>query len=77
MMVVAGELLATMPPIQDPDYPTDHFTDWMAYHGLSRVDGNWLVDRRDPVRWSGPLGGIALKTTTGLGRPIGAILTGF
>ena len=49
MMTVAGDLLATTPPIHDPDYLTDHFTDWLMRHSVSRDDGNWLADRRDPI----------------------------
>jgi hypothetical protein len=49
MMVVAGELLAKTPPGHDPDNPTDDFTDWLARRRLSRDDGNWLADRRDPI----------------------------
>ncbi len=49
MMIVAGELLATRPPVHDPDYDVDSFAEWLARHGLSRADGNWLADRPDPT----------------------------
>lgn len=48
MMVVAGKLLATTPVHRDPDYPKDDFRDWLRGHDLSRRDGAWLADRRDP-----------------------------
>jgi hypothetical protein len=48
MMMVAGKLLVTDPLHQDPDDPHDSFEYWLLDHGLSRRDGNWLADRRDP-----------------------------
>jgi hypothetical protein len=47
MMVVAGKLLATTPERHDR-YSMDVFSDWLSRHGLTRRDGNWLSDRRDP-----------------------------
>jgi len=49
MMVVAGKLLATTPVHHDPDDPEDEFHNWLSYHDLSRRDGGWLADRRDPI----------------------------
>jgi hypothetical protein len=49
MMIVAGRLLTSAPLHQDPDDPEDKFQDWLSRHALSRVDGNWLADRRDPA----------------------------
>lgn len=49
MMVVAGKLLATTPVHYDADYCEDEFRDWLRCHDLSRVDGRWLADRRDPI----------------------------
>jgi hypothetical protein len=48
MMVVAGRWLATVPVHRDPDYPEDGFDKWVSDHGLTRTDGGWLADRRDP-----------------------------
>ena len=48
LMIVAGELLASSPPYQDPNYPSDGFEHWLEGHGLTRPDGRWLVDERDP-----------------------------
>ena len=48
MMVVAGRLLATVPVHRDPDYPEVVFDKWLSNHGLTRADGGWLADRRDP-----------------------------
>ena len=53
MMVVAGELLATTPCHFDAD-GFDDFNNWLSRHGLSRADGNWLADRRDPVPFERP-----------------------
>jgi hypothetical protein len=49
MMVVAGKLLATTPVHRDPDDSEDEFCDWLKRHDLSRRDGRWLADRREPV----------------------------
>lgn len=49
MMVVAGKLLATVPVHYDSAYPEDEFCDWIKRHDLSRRDGGWLADRRDPI----------------------------
>jgi hypothetical protein len=48
MMLVAGRLLARVPSHRDPDYPEDGFDMWVSDHGLTRTDGDWLADRRDP-----------------------------
>jgi hypothetical protein len=49
MMVVAGHLLATLPLHQDPEDSWGDFEDWFSRHDLSRADGDWLADRRDPT----------------------------
>lgn len=49
MMVVAGKLLATTPVHHDPDDSEDGFHNWLSRHDLSRQDGGWLADRRDPI----------------------------
>ena len=49
MMVVAGKLLATTPVHQSPGESVDEFRSWIARHDLSRRDGGWLADRRDPA----------------------------
>ena len=47
MMMVAGELIDTIQRHQDSDYP-DELEEWIARHSLTRTDGLWLADRRDP-----------------------------
>jgi hypothetical protein len=49
MMVTAGKLFATVAVHQHAESPTDDLTKWISEHGLSRPDGRWLADRRDPV----------------------------
>lgn len=49
MMVVAGRLLATCPLHEDPEDSWGNFHDWFSRHDLSRADGGWLADRRDPA----------------------------
>nr|WP_313039605.1 hypothetical protein [Brevundimonas diminuta] len=53
LMLTAGELLRTRAPRQDPygrpDDP-DEFVQWLKGETLTRADGRWLSDRRDPVR---------------------------
>lgn len=49
MMTVAGQLLATTPTNRNPDYgEDDEFAEWLFRHDLTRNDGRWLWDRRDP-----------------------------
>lgn len=50
MMVVAGRLLATTPTHRDTEWgEQDEFSEWLSRHDLSRSDGRWLADRRDPA----------------------------
>jgi hypothetical protein len=49
MMTVAGKLLATAPIHQDPDDPVPEFDSWVRRYSLTRNDGRWLADRRDPT----------------------------
>lgn len=48
MMIVAGRLLATTPVKLRPADAYDNFSNWLAEHGLSRFDGRWVFDRREP-----------------------------
>lgn len=49
MMIVAGKLLTETPTHCDSRYGEDDgFADWLGGHDLSRNDGRWLWDRRDP-----------------------------
>ena len=47
MMMVAGELIDTVQRHQDSEY-SDELEEWIAGHSLTRTDGLWLADRRDP-----------------------------
>jgi len=50
MMIVAGNLLDSTPMINDLTYSKeDRFAEWIDRHELSRKDGRWLWDRRDPT----------------------------
>ncbi len=50
MMIVAGKLLQSTPTHRDSEYDAeDEFADWLQRHDLSRKDGRWLWDRRDPA----------------------------
>ena len=48
MMTTAGKLLATVSRYQDPSDPDNEFKEWLWLHLLSRQNGHWLADRRDP-----------------------------
>ncbi|XXY44993.1 AVAST type 3 anti-phage nuclease/ATPase Avs3a [Sorangium sp. So ce269] len=49
MMIAAGRMLATRPLVESSsDGYGDRFSDWIAGHDISRADGRWLADRRDP-----------------------------
>lgn len=45
MFVVAAKLLQKMPIV----HKRDEWTDWLHRHLLTRIDGGWLADRRDPA----------------------------
>ena len=49
MMIVAGRLLAQRPTHRDTEEDQDEFSAWLSWHDVSRKDGWWLADRRDPV----------------------------
>jgi hypothetical protein len=50
MMSVAARLLRRMPTIRRThgDWTEDRWPDWSKRHLLTRADGRWLSDRRDP-----------------------------
>lgn len=48
MMFVAGLLLETKPIRRRADEVEDPFDNWLKGQLLTRVDGRWLADRRDP-----------------------------
>ena len=48
MMIVAGKLLSSTPVHRSPDDDEDEFAVWLNRHSLTRPDGKWLSDRRDP-----------------------------
>ena len=49
MMTVAARLQATVPVHQDPSDSADEYSDWLRPFTLTRRDGRWLADRRDPA----------------------------
>lgn len=55
MMQTASKLLATTPVQKNLDENIDEFTNWISNHTLSRIDGKWLSDRRDPIPCEWPL----------------------
>ncbi|MDD4929787.1 MAG: hypothetical protein PHP85_10965 [Gallionella sp.] len=49
MLITAGRLLTTTPLVESADdWEADRFTEWLSRHDISRDDGRWLADRRDP-----------------------------
>lgn len=55
LMITAGRLLATRPIVRSAnDWEDDRFSDWLARHDISRADGRWLSDRRDPQPTGSP-----------------------
>lgn len=48
MMLVAATLLKEQPVRRQADESIDEFRDWLSSYLLTRVDGQWLADRRDP-----------------------------
>jgi hypothetical protein len=49
MMIVAGKLLASTPHRNSEYGEEDEFAEWIDGYDLSRNDGRWLWDRRDPT----------------------------
>src|SRR5207302_4971214 len=49
MMIVAARLLKTASPIVNRDADGESVSDWLYGHLLTRRDGRWLADRRDPA----------------------------
>ena len=50
MMIVAGRLLLTKPTHRDTEWSDqEEFAEWLSRHDVSRADGRWLADRRDPA----------------------------
>lgn len=49
LMTVAGKLLETEPARADANDSWSSFSGWLLGHDLSRRDGLWLADRRDPT----------------------------
>jgi hypothetical protein len=47
----ASRLLAEVPVVRHTDrgYVSDEWADWLHRHSLTRRDGRWLADRRDPA----------------------------
>lgn len=49
MFCTAGELLQERPLVKvENDWPGDRWLSWLKRHTLTREDGCWLADRRDP-----------------------------
>jgi hypothetical protein len=49
MLVVAARLLQKMPVVHRWDWRNDEWAEWLDRHLLTRDDGRWLADRRDPA----------------------------
>lgn len=49
MFNVAAKLLLEMPVIHRDNWYEDKWADWLQRHTLTRFDGRWLADRRDPA----------------------------
>ncbi|WP_197964245.1 hypothetical protein [Alteromonas macleodii] len=49
MMIVAADLLAERTVLRNTDDTTNEFQNWFEQYQLTRTDGKWLFDRRDPL----------------------------
>jgi hypothetical protein len=55
LFAVAGELATSLPAYQDPSSDRDEFSSWLEPSTMTRADGRWLSDRRDPEpKMAGP-----------------------
>jgi hypothetical protein len=50
VLAVAAQLISNIPVIRQKhrDYEEDRWHHWLSRHSLTRSDGRWLADRRDP-----------------------------
>ena len=48
-MTAAGKLLDSHQVVHHPDDRLNEFSTWLGYETLTRPDGLWLADRRDPT----------------------------
>ncbi len=49
MLVVAARLIEKMPVISKREWYEDEWIEWLSSHLLTRNDGKWLADSRDPL----------------------------
>lgn len=49
MLSVAAKLISKMPVIKTRDWYDDEWKGWLSRHLLTRDDGKWLSDSRDPI----------------------------
>lgn len=49
MLAVAAKLLKEMPVVHSYDWEENEWLAWLHRHCLTRTDGRWLADRRDPA----------------------------
>lgn len=49
MLAVAAKFLETMPVLDARDGREDRWVEWLNRYNLTREDGRWLADRRDPA----------------------------
>jgi hypothetical protein len=49
MLSVAAKLLRKMPIVHERNWFENEWTEWFQRHLLTRQDGGWLADRRDPA----------------------------
>ncbi|MGN4111526.1 hypothetical protein ACS0X5_21215, partial [Burkholderia gladioli] len=54
MMIAAAKLLKTHPIGKQDDEPRNEFEEWLEPQLLTRSDGRWLADRRDPQLFEAP-----------------------
>lgn len=55
MMLVAADLLKEQKPQINRNEVLDEFREWLSSYQLTRADGKWISDRRDPKLVSNPL----------------------
>jgi len=49
MLAVAAKLFEKMPVVHSHDWRENEWEEWLRRHILTREDGRWLADRRDPA----------------------------
>lgn len=64
MHVVASNLIKKMPELSLINWGSNNWEDWISHHSLTRSDGKWLADFKDPLPLNRPKWIISTNSVT-------------